>query len=102
MTKFDLILEGGCTVRPDGIHREDVAVQGGRIAALLAEGAEVPARRRLDCRGKFILPGMIDAHVHMGRYGQDFAAERFYQLHLLSGEPVRDAENNTITSGNSD
>ncbi len=75
MTEFDLVLEGGYTVRPEGAQREDVAVRGGRIAALLADGREVPARRRLDCRSKFILPGMIDAHVHMGRYGQDFAGD---------------------------
>lgn len=73
--EFDLILEGGKTVRPGGVYREDVAVRDGRIAALLADGRGLRARKRLDCRGRFILPGMIDAHVHMGRYGQDFAAD---------------------------
>ena len=73
---IDLILEGGRTVRPDGVYREDVAIRDGRIAALFADGTRGPrARKGIDCRGKFILPGMIDAHVHMGRYGQDFAAD---------------------------
>ena len=73
---IDLILEGGRTVRPNGVYREDVAIRDGRIAALFADGTRSPrARKRIDCRGKFILPGMIDAHVHMGRYGQDFAAD---------------------------
>ncbi|MEE8109584.1 MAG: amidohydrolase family protein [bacterium] len=75
MAEFDLILTGGQTVRPNGVCREDVAVRDGRIAAFLANSRLVRAKRRLSCRGKFILPGMIDAHIHMGRYGQDFAAD---------------------------
>ncbi|MFQ5913012.1 MAG: dihydroorotase family protein [Nitrospinota bacterium] len=72
---FDLILEGGQTVRPDGVYREDVAIRDGRVAALLSDSKDLRARRRRNCRGQFILPGMIDAHVHLGRYGQDFAAD---------------------------
>jgi dihydropyrimidinase len=75
MAEYDLLLEGGSTVRPEGVQREDVAIQDGRLAAFLMDGRSVLARRRLDCRGRYILPGMIDGHVHMGRYGQDFAAD---------------------------
>ena len=70
---YDLVLTRGQTVRPDGVHWEDVVIRNGRIAALLADSSHLKARCRIDCRGKFILPGMIDAHVHMGRYGQSFA-----------------------------
>lgn len=41
-----------------------MAVQGGRIAALAASAPELQARRRVDARGKWVLPGAIDAHVH--------------------------------------
>lgn len=75
VAEFNLLLEGGRTVRPEGVCREDVAVLDGRIAAFLADGRTFQAQRRVDCGDKFILPGMIDAHVHMGRYGQDFAAD---------------------------
>jgi len=75
MATVDLLLEGGQTVRPEGVQREDVVIHQGRIAGFLADGAGASARRRVDCRGTYILPGMIDAHVHMGRYGQDFAGD---------------------------
>ena len=72
---YDLVLTGGQTVRPNGVCREDVAIRKGRIAALLTDSSHLKASRRIDCREKFIFPGMIDAHVHMGRYGQSFSKD---------------------------
>lgn len=48
-----------------GAHGEeacDVAVDGGRIAAL---GSRLHGRREIDARGLYVLPGAIDGHVHM-------------------------------------
>jgi dihydroorotase (multifunctional complex type) len=75
MPALDLLLEGGTTVRPSGLRREDVGIREGRIEAFFEQGANPSARNRLNCGGKFILPGMIDPHIHMGRYGQDFAGD---------------------------
>ncbi len=62
--RFDLLLRGGTCVLPWGVETTDVGVRGGRIAALgdlrTAEAAET-----LDCRHLHILPGLIDAHVHL-------------------------------------
>jgi imidazolonepropionase-like amidohydrolase len=43
-----------------------VSVRDGRIAAI-AEGAPAAANgvRRIDLRGRFLLPGLIDAHAHI-------------------------------------
>jgi len=64
MTRYDLILRGGACVLPWGVETTDVGVRDGRIAALgdlrMAEAAE-----SIDCRGLHVLPGLIDAHVHL-------------------------------------
>ncbi|MHB8573693.1 MAG: amidohydrolase [Dehalococcoidia bacterium] len=51
---------------------EAIAVRGERIVAV-GSNAEVrplaPARRGIDLRGRTIVPGLIDAHTHIGFYG---------------------------------
>lgn len=42
----------------------DVGVRGGRIACV-AEPGQVEARHTVDCEGKWIVPGFIDAHMHV-------------------------------------
>ncbi len=69
----DLIIAGGTVITMDGGRRviEDgaVAVSGGTIAAV-GPRAEVEAAhgapRRIDARGKAVLPGLIDGHAHAG------------------------------------
>lgn len=73
---YDLLLAGGRVVDPaqslDGDH--DVAVRDGRIAAILRNNENCEARKRIDVRGKLVLPGLIDSHAHVfqhvtGRFG---------------------------------
>ena len=66
-TSYDLILEGGTVVNHDGEGIRDVAVSGGRIAAIgevSGSAAEI-----VDCCGLHVLPGVIDSHVHMREPG---------------------------------
>ncbi len=63
-----LILEGG-QVFDDAsrtFRRADVVCRDGRIESLASAAAE---GRRLDCTGKFIVPGLIDCHVHITASG---------------------------------
>ena len=70
----DLLLTGGTVITMDAGRRiladGAVAVDGGRILAVgpVAElAARYPsARRRIEARGKVVLPGLIDAHTHAG------------------------------------
>jgi cytosine/adenosine deaminase-related metal-dependent hydrolase len=70
----DLLVAGGTVVTLDPERRViadgAVAVAGGRILAV-GPRAEVEAvhphpARRLDARGKAVLPGLVDAHAHAG------------------------------------
>ncbi len=64
---YDLVIRNGTLVDPgQGIHGDkDVAVTGGRVAAVLDRGAEAIAKHTLDVRGLYVLPGLIDLHVHV-------------------------------------
>ena len=64
---YDLILKGGTVVNQDGEGVRDVAIAGGRIAAIGDVGSS--AAEVIDCRGLHVLPGVIDSHVHMREPG---------------------------------
>ncbi len=66
--QFDLRLSGGQVLLADGSLREvDVLVQGGQVAGLCAPGARADAEEEVSVRGLTVLPGVIDAHVHLGQ-----------------------------------
>jgi dihydroorotase len=66
---YDLIIRGGRVIDPsirlDAIR--DVAISGGRIAAVEATVAG-DAPDTIDARGKLVVPGLLDIHTHAGRY----------------------------------
>lgn len=65
--QFDTVIRGGQAVIPKvGIAKLDIAIQGEKIAALLNPGASVEAATEIDAKGKYILPGVIDPHTHLG------------------------------------
>lgn len=57
----DLLLKNGKIFLKD-ITEEDILVRDGKIALI---GKGLKASRKMDCKGKLILPGIIDPHVHM-------------------------------------
>jgi dihydroorotase len=65
---YDLIVKGGRVVDPSRKLNAllDVAIAGGRIAAVKAD---IPAGSAeiLDAKGKVVLPGMLDIHTHYAR-----------------------------------
>ncbi|HXJ01440.1 MAG TPA: amidohydrolase family protein, partial [Micropepsaceae bacterium] len=67
--RYDLIVRGGRVIDPslriDGVR--DVAVSGGRIAAVEANIA-ADAAETIDARGKLVVPGLIDVHTHTARF----------------------------------
>ena len=67
---FDLILKGGRVIDParDATPLLDVAIANGRIAAVADNILASSARASIDCRGKLVLPGLIDTHAHVYQY----------------------------------
>ncbi len=72
MAKADLVIKGGRVVIPGtGIIETDIAVEGDKISAL---GGDLSGREEIIAAGKYILPGIIDPHIHLGIFG-DLASE---------------------------
>jgi dihydroorotase len=68
MARFDLILRGGQAVLPWAIERLDIGVRAGRIAAM-GDLRRAEAEQEMDCTRLHVLPGLIDAHVHLREPG---------------------------------
>jgi dihydroorotase len=63
---YDLLIRGGRVIDPaPGVDRiMDVAIRGGKIAAL---GRNIPASsamESIDAAGRLVVPGLIDIHLH--------------------------------------
>ena len=70
MANYDLILRGGSVWTPGGPVDADLAVTGGKTAAILPRGQGSAAEEQ-DCTGLTILPGVIDTQVHFREPGLD-------------------------------
>jgi dihydroorotase-like cyclic amidohydrolase len=76
MTKIDLRLAGGTVLLPDaGLTPADILIADGRIAAVTAPGGGDTAAETVAVTGLTVLPGAVDAHVHLG-HGADISRPR--------------------------
>jgi dihydropyrimidinase len=60
--QFDLVVRDGTIVTPGHRETADVGVRDGRIAQL---GGHMTGAAQIDAAGLLVLPGGIDAHVHL-------------------------------------
>ena len=69
--KYDILIRGGEVIDPSQNLRgiRDLAVQDGRIVAMSESLAEAKATHLIDARGLYVMPGLIDLHVHVYRHG---------------------------------
>jgi len=65
----DLAIRGGRVVTSDGVVDADVMILDRVITGLAAPGAG-EAREEIDARGMVVLPGVVDAHVHVNEPGR--------------------------------
>jgi len=60
---YDTIVRGGTVVTATSTTRADIAIAGGRIAAV---GTNLgPAASEIDARGRIVTPGGVDPHCHI-------------------------------------
>ena len=104
--RLDLIVRGGRLVTPGGIVSADLAVLRGKIVQIGPEITD-PAEATLDAGGRYVFPGIIDAHVHFNEPGRaDWeglatgsaalaagGGTCFFDMPLNSEPPVLDAAN---------
>ena len=66
-TQYDLLLKGGHVIDPKNeINRQmDVAISGDKIARVAPQIDSLEARKVVDCTGLYVVPGLVDIHVHV-------------------------------------
>lgn len=86
---WDLIVKNGKVVTQQGTVTVTLLIKDGKIVAMVAEGADIggivagiqagvevgnevgsQAQQVVDATGKYVIPGMVDAHVHIGEPGK--------------------------------
>lgn len=74
---YDLVIQKGKLVKPDGILEADIAIKDGKYAAFLAPDAAAETKEVVDAEGCYVFPGIIDCHAHLNEpgfeYREDFA-----------------------------
>jgi dihydroorotase len=67
LTRFDLVLAGGTVIDPASGRNgpADVGIAGGRITAIEPHLGGGDAAHVLDVSGRYVVPGLVDLHVHV-------------------------------------
>ncbi|MBY7144208.1 allantoinase AllB [Virgibacillus sp. NKC19-3] len=66
---YDLIITGGNVVFHDGIRSVDIGIKDEKIAAI-AQDLSGDVGEIIDASGQYVMPGMVDTHVHISEPGR--------------------------------
>ncbi|WP_077612327.1 allantoinase AllB [Clostridium sp. Marseille-P2415] len=69
---YDLLVKNGKIVTTDCVFQGNIAVKGGKIAAILIAGEEPEAEKVIDAKGNYVFPGAIDTHAHLNDPGYEW------------------------------
>jgi len=61
---MDLVIKNGTIVTATDTYKADIAISDGSISAV-GKGVAASGAKTIDASGLFVLPGAIDAHVHL-------------------------------------
>ena len=76
---LDLIIKNGWVVNATHSQQTDIAVKDGKIVAMGRASLFPEAEKTVDAAGLWVLPGMIDTHVHMNkRFGASPSQDNYY------------------------
>jgi dihydropyrimidinase len=79
MPRYDVLIQEGTICTAEGTFVGDIGIKYGKIVTLIKD-AEGDASRVINAKGKQVLPGGIDVHVHFHNpYGNGYSVEGFFE-----------------------
>ena len=69
---IDLLIRNGTIVTSDATFKASVGIDKGKIVAIGEEMSIPEGRTVINARGLYVLPGLIDAHVHLREPGVEY------------------------------
>ena len=73
----DLVIRNGLVVTPQRVIRGGLAVKNEKIRQISADGDLPEAKLEVNAEGNYILPGLVDPHIHIGRAAEDDFISQF-------------------------
>jgi allantoinase len=70
-TPYDLLIYNGYVVLEHEIIKANIAIRNGRFSAILDPEEKPEAVQQIDAKGLYLLPGIIDTHVHFREPGHE-------------------------------
>lgn len=65
---YDILIKNGNVVIPgEGVIKTNITIKNGKIISL-ADSDIVNAKEIIDAKGKYVVPGIIDPHIHLGLF----------------------------------
>jgi allantoinase len=63
---YDLVVKGNLVLEDRVVENGALAIKDGKIAAVLDPGAAAESGELRDYSGRYVMPGLVDTHVHAG------------------------------------
>ncbi|HWP68370.1 MAG TPA: amidohydrolase family protein, partial [Rectinemataceae bacterium] len=64
---IDLFVKNAKAVDGTGVSEENLCIDKGRIVGRVSRSFQVEARTVVDAEGRFVVPGAVDSHCHIGQ-----------------------------------
>lgn len=61
---MDVVVKNCKVVKPNGIFTTGIAIKDGKVAVLAADSDLPRSDKTMDAKGNFVLPGLVDSHMH--------------------------------------
>ncbi|MCQ2009564.1 allantoinase AllB [Sporolactobacillus sp. STSJ-5] len=74
---WDYVIKNGTIVTPHETYQAHIYINDGKIAAISKQPLDGEATRETDATGQYILPGLIDVHVHSRDPGPTYKEDFF-------------------------
>ena len=89
-----VVIRGAAILSPDGeefVTGSDILLEGGQITSIDSNRIYSQNTRIIDAKGRYLIPGLIDSHVHLFKSPNDlllYVTNGVTQIREMIGEPA--------------